>query len=607
MNAMSETKPASARSTGMTGILDRFGLRELLLLWLAFTLVRIAALPFVGFDPSDPDDFMRLMQVRDLLDGQAWYDVRQYRIDAPDGADMHWSRIVDLPIAGLLLLFGLFLPHAQAELLTLILVPALYLLATMVLLRKLMQRLGLPSPAIWAGLLILPLFPLLPHNFSPFRIDHHAPQALCALVCLLLLLHAPSRKAAIGSGIVAAIWLCISLEGLVHVGIFAALYGLRYLILRDRSLGWFLLSLAVAAPLVSLATRSPAELLAGYCDILQPGHMMAFGASALVALALPFLPFQKIIGGRFAGLLLLPAVSLAIVLSSMGSCALDPYADMPPLLRTYWHGFIQEGLPLWKLDLWMAAMVAWTVLLVPAGWWIACRKDLATPDFGTPWFDLLLCALLMGAVSVLLMRASIIAQIFAIPFAAVLVWHLLPRARALRGTLSRVVATFACITLATPALVSAGLKPLSAHVTTDPIWNAALQYQADGKCDLSRLAALPQGTIFATLDVGPEILVKTPHNVIASGYHRNTRRMEQVIETFSGDVDHAGELVRKSSADYLLTCTSRMDSAVYRTRRPDNLANQLANGRPPAWLEPITGFDKGPLLVYRVERQVKQP
>src|SRR5688500_20280534 len=53
---------------------------------------------------------MRISQVRALLAGQDWYDLRQYRLDPPLGADIHWSRLVDLPIAGLKLalapLFG---------------------------------------------------------------------------------------------------------------------------------------------------------------------------------------------------------------------------------------------------------------------------------------------------------------------------------------------------------------------------------------------------------------------------------------------------------------------------------------------------------------------
>ncbi|MBA3578225.1 MAG: AcrB/AcrD/AcrF family protein, partial [Sphingomonas sp.] len=57
------------------------------------------------FALGDTDDNMRMMQVRALLQGQDWFDLRQYRLNPPFGANMHWGRLVDLPIAGLILLF----------------------------------------------------------------------------------------------------------------------------------------------------------------------------------------------------------------------------------------------------------------------------------------------------------------------------------------------------------------------------------------------------------------------------------------------------------------------------------------------------------------------
>src|ERR1700733_1318490 len=48
---------------------------------------------------SDTDDATRLVQVHDFLAGQGWFDLTQYRIDPPDGLLMHWSRLVDVPIA----------------------------------------------------------------------------------------------------------------------------------------------------------------------------------------------------------------------------------------------------------------------------------------------------------------------------------------------------------------------------------------------------------------------------------------------------------------------------------------------------------------------------
>ena len=66
-----------------------------------------------AFTLSDTDDNMRIMQVRGLLHGQGWYDLRQYRLDPPFGADIHWSRLVDLPIAGIRLLLQPMLPRVR--------------------------------------------------------------------------------------------------------------------------------------------------------------------------------------------------------------------------------------------------------------------------------------------------------------------------------------------------------------------------------------------------------------------------------------------------------------------------------------------------------------
>ena len=69
-----------------------------------------------GFVLSDTDDNMRMSQVRAWLNGgQGWYDLRNYRLDWPNGANIHWSRLVDLPLAGLILLGRLFLTGPQAE------------------------------------------------------------------------------------------------------------------------------------------------------------------------------------------------------------------------------------------------------------------------------------------------------------------------------------------------------------------------------------------------------------------------------------------------------------------------------------------------------------
>ncbi len=69
------------------------------LLALAFVLVAAAMLTqfwtsaAAGF--SDPDDAMRLAQVREFLAGKGWFDLYEPRVDPPGGYLTHWSRLVD--------------------------------------------------------------------------------------------------------------------------------------------------------------------------------------------------------------------------------------------------------------------------------------------------------------------------------------------------------------------------------------------------------------------------------------------------------------------------------------------------------------------------------
>src|ERR1043165_7742792 len=56
---------------------------------------------------GDPDDAMRLVLVRDLMSGRGWYDQLVTRLQPPLGTYMHWSRLLDGLLAGLIWLFRL--------------------------------------------------------------------------------------------------------------------------------------------------------------------------------------------------------------------------------------------------------------------------------------------------------------------------------------------------------------------------------------------------------------------------------------------------------------------------------------------------------------------
>src|ERR1700722_11002987 len=90
-------------------------------LWLAATIA--IALPSINggvFDAMSTDDAMRLAEVGDWINGQGWVGPLQHRLDPP-AASMHWSRVVDVPWAALILLLRPLIGTHGAEAVTLFL------------------------------------------------------------------------------------------------------------------------------------------------------------------------------------------------------------------------------------------------------------------------------------------------------------------------------------------------------------------------------------------------------------------------------------------------------------------------------------------------------
>ena len=111
---------------------------------------------------------------------------------------------------------------------------------------------------------------------------------------------------------------------------------------------------------------------------------------------------------------------------------------------------------------------------------------------------------------------------------------------------------------------------------------------------------LPPAHMFATIDRGPEILVRTHHTAVVGGYHRNQKKMIEVLMAFSGPIDQARAIIKANHADYVIACTGSPDLAAYANFGKDNLADRIFEKRVPDWLQPVPGFATGNLRLYRV-------
>src|SRR5882762_9251661 len=252
------------------------------LLWLAAAFA--IALPAINggvFDAMSTDDAMRLVQVRDLIGGQGWFDLFQHRLDPP-GASMHWSRVVDVPLVALILLLKPLTGTHGAETVTLFLWPLLLLAVALVLVAAIARQMSTSgnNSQITAVLLAVLSTPALIH-FRPAAIDHHNAQIVLLLTLVLLTsqIEQSAVKAALG-GLVASLSLAIGIEMLPAIAaIGLAVAGL--LIWRgasvSRQVGAFGAGLAASSLLLAPALLPLPSLASPVCD--------AFGGPVLLLVA----------------------------------------------------------------------------------------------------------------------------------------------------------------------------------------------------------------------------------------------------------------------------------------------------------------------------------
>ena len=142
--------------------------------------------PFYTHRLADPDDYMRLNEVVSWLRGQSWYDLSVPRLSPGAHTIVHWSRLVDLPIALIALPFISFLGITNAVFVAALIVPLIWFTILLTLLPALAGPLIGKDRSNLTCVMVL-FAPMLLFNYTPGRVDHHGIQAIIAgfaLICV---------------------------------------------------------------------------------------------------------------------------------------------------------------------------------------------------------------------------------------------------------------------------------------------------------------------------------------------------------------------------------------------------------------------------------------
>ncbi|MGE4432350.1 MAG: hypothetical protein AB7E05_16585 [Sphingobium sp.] len=613
------------------------------LIWvgIATYYLKIRADNIHWFSLGDTDDNIRYLQVRDWLAGQGWFDLRQYRLNPPEGANIHWSRLVDLPIAALMLLFRLFMEQGQADRMACAIAPLLPLLPLMLSLAFITRRLSpqggfryapptsafaadIPPGGAWIIAALAPLgAPMGLAMYMPLRIDHHGWQLALTVVMLAGIVDRKWLRGGIVAGLASALSIAIGMEMIVYLVGAGALIALRWVFKQGaaRRMIPYALALGGGSGLLYAGFASEANRLP-ICDALSPVWVATLGLASGGMLLLALLPLrtwpQRLAAGAVVG-----AVVAAFAYSQWPQCFTGAY-QISPELEKLWLSHIREAKPITAQPLSSAIQM----LALPVGGalaaiigCIAVRRD---SERLWAWGTVTLMTLFALALMFWQIRAGPAAQLLAIPAIAwagykaleLLVTGSWPiRVAALAGggvvlALFNAGAAYSGLNKWVPAL--------SAPAPTTPAANPAKAEarekrlakirRANARCRtlpaLAVLDQLPPATIFTLVDLGPRLIATTHHSAIAGPYHRNGDAILDVHHAFDGTPETFHEIARRHHARYFLLCPDFPEGTIYRARSPGGFYARMERGDVPPFLHEVTLKTTAPMpyKLYRIDK-----
>jgi hypothetical protein len=596
-NLVSSSGPKERRSGSAGIVITVLGLAAVL-------AIRLLSIKTDVFDAMSNDDAMRLVAVRDLINGQGWFDLWQYRLDPP-GVQMHWSRVIDLPLTVSILLLKPLIGMHYAEAVTLFVWPLLLFAVALALVVAIARQMsdGAVTAQIGAAVLAVLAKPALVH-FRPSAIDHHNAQIVLLLTLILftLQIERSTIKAAL-AGLTASLSLAIGMEMLPAIAAISVVV-VGFFIWRGaavaRQVAAFAMALAASSFVLALALLPLPALTSPVCDSLG-GPLLLLTIGGGVGLAL-MVGVDRCRSALWLRLVTATGSAVALIgafIPLFAGCLASPYAQLDPLVVSLWLDKVQETVSLaTMLRLGPEEVLGFYAFPLLALGLATAALIRSSPLDRFRWVLGVVTLTALIGLSIWQMRGTGGAAMVAAPMfaaAAVVLWPSLAIGSNL-VLLAFVVSPAAFATLGPPtkALIDLIFRPQMTVFEFDTL-------PCQSVSDVASMRQLPRGRVMAPIDLGPAILVETNHDVFAAPYHRNNDGNLAMLKLMLAPPQVAHQMLSDRHVDYVVICRTAPNRNIIELA-PDGLEAKLAGGETPEFLEPINTGPAAKISAWRLRK-----
>jgi hypothetical protein len=557
----------------------------------------------------DNDDAMRLVEVRDFLAGQGWFDMMQYRLGLAGGTLMHWSRFIDLPIASLILFFRMFLSPEGAEAAALTVWPLMLVLPLMFFMGLAGRRIA-GVEGMHFSLILTALFVLLSPRFVPGSIDHDNVQlGLVALTVAMLVDESYRPRNFAIAAIALAIQLGIGAETTPFVAVacmsVACLWAWKGEIFAPAARAFALtLTIAVSSAFFSLVPPRLYSMIT--CDNLSLGFYGITSAGCVGLLLSSIFASRLSRPWRIAILAVNGAFVFAITVALAPQCLRNPLSNLDPMLVDFWLSRVAEAQSIISV----ANRQPDTLGVFYATGLLAMLVCAFRILRGTrPSLHAMLMALIAinWVITLVQVRGTEFANLLAIPPLALLIAELRKNYMADPKNLRAILLYAGTLLASVPAVWAVGGALASKGVVNGFMVAAPVKAEETANCTsrqaLRPIADLEPGVVAAASNLGAPLLRFTPHRTLSGPYHRDPDGMMAELLIGLAEPQQAEALLHAAKVTIVAFCKGDPQVELVSERAPKGLYAQLSAGHIPAYLEPIAASAESDVQFFRVTPQ----